>query len=134
MYGGPISAGAAWARLAADLGAWYLQGFGVWAIQLRSGGQYVGTCGFWQGLGWPKELTWWVLPQYQGQGIAKEASRAVIQHAYEAEGWSVVETYMNDQNLPAKALVASLGGQLVRRQLFPDGQERNVYVLPRAAA
>jgi RimJ/RimL family protein N-acetyltransferase len=56
-YGGPLSARQAWARLAADVGSWYLQGFGVWLIQRRDTGAVVGTCGFWQGRGWPKELT-----------------------------------------------------------------------------
>jgi RimJ/RimL family protein N-acetyltransferase len=119
--------------LSADLGSWYLQGFGVWAVQLKSDGQCIGTCGFWQGLGWPRELTWWVLPRFRGQGFAKEASRAAVAHAYEALAWPIVETYMNDENAPAKALVLSLGGQLARRQLFPDALERDVYVLPRAA-
>ena len=134
LYGGPISAGAAFARLAADLGTWYLQGFGVWAVQLKAGGKCIGTCGFWQGLGWPRELTWWVLPAFRGQGIAKEASLAAIRHAYESFDWPVVETYMNDENAPAKALVLSLGGRLSRRQVFPDGAQRDVFVLPRAAA
>ncbi len=131
-YGGPISAGAAWARLSADLGSWYLQGFGVWAVQRSSDGEYVGTCGFWQGRGWPRELTWWLLPRYRGQGLAKEASHAAVQHAYDVFGWATVETYMNDHNAEALGLVLRLGGQQVRRQSFPDGEERNVYALPRA--
>ncbi len=69
-----------------------------------------------------------------GQGIAREASLAAIRHAYESFQWPVVETYMNDDNAPAKALVLSLGGSLSRRQVFPDGLQRNVFVLPRAAA
>ena len=48
-----------------------------------SDGEYVGTCGFWQGRGWPRELTWWLLPRYRGQGLAKEASHAAVQHAYD---------------------------------------------------
>jgi ribosomal-protein-alanine N-acetyltransferase len=134
LYGGPISAGAAHSRLAADLGSWYLHGFGVWAVQLKSNNQCIGTCGFWQGLGWPRELTWWVLPDFRGKGIAKEASLAAIRHAYETFEWPVVETYMNDENTPAKALVLSLGGNWSRRQTFPDGLQRDVFVLPRAAA
>jgi RimJ/RimL family protein N-acetyltransferase len=132
MYGGPLTAGAAWNRLAADLGAWHLQGFGVWAVQHRADGAVVGTCGFWQGQGWPRELTWWLLPGYRGQGLAKEASWAAVQHAYEVLGWPVVETYMNDDNEPARALVKSLGGQPARREIFPDGLERDVFVIPRA--
>jgi [ribosomal protein S5]-alanine N-acetyltransferase len=134
MYGGPITAGAAWARLSADLGSWYLQGFGVWAVRLKSDGQYVGTCGYWQGKGWPRELTWWLLPSFRGHGLAKEASSAAIRHAYEGFGWHVVETYMNDENVPARALVLSLGGLKIRRQAFPDGLERDVFAIPRTAA
>ncbi|MBT3067160.1 GNAT family N-acetyltransferase [Rhodoferax sp. U11-2br] len=133
MYGGPITAAAAWTRLSSDLGSWYLQGFGVWAMQEKSDGEFLGTCGFWQGRDWPRELTWWLLPQYRGHGFAKEASLAAVHHAYEVLGWSAVETYMNDQNTQARALVLSLGGQKARRQGFPDGKERDVFIIPRTA-
>ena len=81
-YGGPLSVGAAWSRLASDLGAWHLQGCGVWLVQRRKEGDLVGTCGFWQGKGWPRELTWWLLPEVRGAGFAFEASRAAIAHGY----------------------------------------------------
>src|SRR5471030_2104303 len=67
-YGGPLAPAAAWARLAYDVGAWRLQGFGVWAIRTRSEQDLVGVCGYWQGRGWPRELTWWLLPEYRGRG------------------------------------------------------------------
>ena len=130
-YGGPLSTGAAWARLATDLGAWSLQEFGVWVIQQRASGDHVGVCGFWQGKGWPRELTWWLLPEVRGMGIAQEASSAAIAHAYDVFGWHTVETYMNDSNKPARALVLKLGGQTVKRQQFPDGVERDIFHLPR---
>ncbi len=129
-YGGPLSPGAAWARLASDLGAWHLQGFGVWVIQRAADGELVGTCGFWQGLGWPRELTWWLLPEARGQGLAAEASRAVLRHAYRVFGWPSVETYMNDNNEAARALVLRLGGVRIGRRVFPDRLERDVFDLP----
>jgi RimJ/RimL family protein N-acetyltransferase len=130
-YDGPLSPGAAWSRLASDIGTWQLQGFGVWAIHVKATKQIVGVCGFWQGKGWPRELTWWLLPSARGQGIALEASRAAVHHAYTSFGWSQVQTYMNDTNEPAKALVLRLGGQSTDRQLFPDGLERNIYLIPK---
>jgi RimJ/RimL family protein N-acetyltransferase len=130
-YGGPLTPAAAWARLAFDVGAWALQGFGVWALQMRHDQAIVGVCGYWQGRGWPRELTWWLLPQHRGRGLALEASRAAIEHAYGTWGWPAVETYTNDHNLPARALVDRLGGVRIDRRLFPDGDERHVYRLPR---
>jgi [ribosomal protein S5]-alanine N-acetyltransferase len=129
-YGGPLSPGAAWARLASDLGAWHLQGFGVWAIQRAADGELVGTCGFWQGLGWPRELTWWLLPEARGQGLAAEASCAALRHAYRVFGWPSVQTYMNDNNKAARALVLRLGGVQIARRIFPDGLERDVFDVP----
>src|SRR3712207_7390524 len=41
------------------------------------------------------------------------------------------ETYMKDENEPARKLTLALGGQFVRRQSFPDLVERNVYLFPR---
>lgn len=130
QYGGPLTPAAAWARLAHDVGVWHLCGFGVWAIRRKTEHDLVGVCGFWQGRGWPRELTWWLLPSARGQGIAAEASRAAIAHAYLHFGWSEVETYMKDDNQAARSLVLRLGGRRIRRHVFPDGLERDVYRLP----
>jgi [ribosomal protein S5]-alanine N-acetyltransferase len=129
-YGGPLSPAAARARLVADIGSWPLQGFGVWAVERKLQGDVVGTCGFWQGQGWPRELTWWLLPRARGQGLAHEASRAAVSHAYGCFGWSEVHTYMNDANEPARALALRLGGEKIARSTFPDGLERDVFRIP----
>jgi ribosomal-protein-alanine N-acetyltransferase len=130
-YGGPLSVRDAWARLSSDVGSWHLQGFGVWVIQRRAEGENVGTCGFWQGKGWRRELTWWLLPEARGTGLAQEASVAAIAHAYSTLRWPVVETYMKDENQAARALVIRLGGEKIARERFPDGLERDVFCLPR---
>lgn len=130
-YGGPLSPAAAWSRLVYDLGSWHFQGFGVWALRHRENTAILGVCGFWQGRGWPRELTWWLLPEARGRGYALEASRVVIEHAYAGFGWESVQTYAADANEPAKALVARLGGVRVARQSFPDGEDRDVYRIPR---
>lgn len=133
-YGGPLTPAAAWSRLVFDLGAWHMQGFGVWAVRRRADAQVLGVCGFWQGRGWPRELTWWLLPEARGMGVALEASRAAIEHAHAGFGWDEVQTYTRDTNAPARALVARLGGVRVDRRCFPDGEERDLYRIPRQAA
>ncbi|MBT1065892.1 GNAT family N-acetyltransferase [Bowmanella sp. Y26] len=127
MYGGPLGIEQVWARLKADLGSWHLLGFGIWVVQLKSDNRLLGTCGYWQGRDWPRELTWWILPEARGKGIATEASQAVILHAYNEFKWNTVETYMNDENVAARALVEKLGGTIARRQTFNDGKSRDIY-------
>lgn len=130
-YGGPINTEQVLARLKADLGSWHLLGFGVWIVQLKSDKSLIGTCGFWQGQSWPKELTWWILPEHRARGYATEASKAAIEHAYDEFKWPTVNTYMNDENTAARALVEKLGGSKIDRQEFSDGLSRDIYVLPR---
>ncbi|PAJ70616.1 GNAT family N-acetyltransferase [Pseudoalteromonas sp. NBT06-2] len=132
-YGGPIGKESVWARLKADIGSWYLLGFGVWVIKRKSDNNYIGTCGFWQGNDWPKELTWWITPEGRGQGIATEASNAALLHAYNEFNWDIVETYMNDENIAARALVEKLGGKKTRRECFNDGLSRDIYQIPKPA-
>jgi len=133
MYGGPISSAQTWSRLKADIGSWHLLGFGIWIIQIKSSKQMIGTCGFWQGHLWPRELTWWLLPDARGKGFAKEASLAAVAFAYEKLDFPTVETYMNDENLAARKLVEKLGGRKLRRELFPDKLERDIFLLPNAS-
>ncbi|ESP90705.1 MULTISPECIES: GNAT family N-acetyltransferase [Pseudoalteromonas] len=129
MYGGPIEPAQVLARLKADLGCWYLYGFGVWVVQEKATGKYIGTCGFWRGYNWPTELTWWLLPEGRGKGYAVEASEAAIKHAYDELNFEHVQTYMNDDNAPARALVERLGGVKTDRMCFPDGLYRDIYTI-----
>lgn len=133
-YGGPMTQNKARTRLASDVDGWRLQGFGVWAVQIKQADQIVGVCGFWQGRGWPRELTWWLLPSARGQGLAYEASIAAVAHAYNSFGWDEVCTYMNDKNASARSLAIRLGGQCIARRSFPDGLERDVFFIPRPRA
>jgi RimJ/RimL family protein N-acetyltransferase len=131
FYGGPLSAGLAWRRLALDIGHWALRGFGVWALVERESGRTVGGCGIVWPEGWPRhELTWWVVPAARRRGYAEEASRAAIRWACDSLGWAAVETHMKDDNEAARSLAAKLGGTVIAREVFPDGIARDVYTLP----
>ena len=117
--------------LCGDIGHWVLNGFGKWLLERKTDNIVLGGCGLAQPDGWPSaELTWWLLPAHRGAGYASEASRAVIAHGYQALGWPVVETHFRDENHAARKLTQALGGTKNRRDSFPDGADRDVYVFP----
>ncbi|WP_218135328.1 GNAT family N-acetyltransferase [Parasphingopyxis sp. CP4] len=133
FYGGPLDAGMAWRRLAADLGHWELRGYGMWSLVERTSGAMVGGCGLVWPESWPRrELTWWIVPDARRRGFAFEASRAIVDFAYGEWSWPLVETHMDDGNEAARRLAEKLGGEIIAREFFPDNQERNVYGLPRS--
>ncbi len=120
------------ARHRADMDHWTAKGFGMWLLRQRGEEAVIGGAGLAHPDDWPShELTWWLMPEARGAGFATEASRAVIAWAYDTLGWPSVETHMRDENIPARRLAQRLGGQVIRRDVFPDGVARDVYALPR---
>jgi len=121
--------------LARDIAHWRAKGFGIYLLENKTTQTILGGAGLAHPDDWPShELTWWLLPDARGKGIATEASRAVIAWGYDVLGWPQVETHMRDENTPARNLAFRLGGTIDRRETFPDGVTRDVFALPRQAA
>jgi ribosomal-protein-alanine N-acetyltransferase len=130
-YRGPRTRDEARLLLEEDIDHWQRKGFGMWLLVRREDGAIVGGCGIAHPDDWPShELTWWLMPEERGKGYATEASRAAIAFGYDTLGWPSVETHMRDQNLPARRLAERLGGEVIRRDTFPDGVARDVFALP----
>lgn len=131
-YRGNRSADEVSAILSRDIAHWQSKGFGMFLLRAKTGGAVLGGAGLSHPDDWPShELTWWLMPDARGAGIASEASLAVIEWAYGTLGWSHVETHMRDENLPARNLALRLGGSVDRRETFPDHVTRDVFLLPR---
>ena len=131
FYNGPLPADRAWRVLATDIGHWVIRGYGRWSIITKDAGEMIGSCGLWWPEGYPRsELTWWIMPEARRRNYALEASRAAISFGYQELGWDLIETHMDDDNIAARKLVEKLGGEILTRERFPDGVERNVYALP----
>jgi RimJ/RimL family protein N-acetyltransferase len=90
--GKPLSREEVWARFLRYAGSWHWLGFGYWAVEEISSGQFAGEVGYAQnertfdpaltlldqaGLAMP-ELGWVLSPQVHGKGYATEAVRAVL--------------------------------------------------------
>jgi RimJ/RimL family protein N-acetyltransferase len=68
------------------------------------------------------EIGWMVLPEFQGRGIAKAATRSLLERAGAQERWGVVHAFPGVTNAASNGICRSIGFTLVGQQdvLFTD--------------
>ncbi len=114
--GGPKDRRAAWQHWAADVALWTLRGYGPFGVEDRASGVYLGEVGIYHGEGYPApELGWFVVPAAEGQGIAHEAARAVLDWLPQAFDWPHVTNIIEPANARSIALGLRLGGVIDTR-------------------
>lgn len=110
--GGNSGRDAAWRTFAVVAGHWALRGFGLWAVTERGRDNILGTVGCWFPEGWPeREIGWFVFPQAEGRGIAREAALAARAFAYRTLGWTTAVSYIHPDNARSVALAERLGAR-----------------------
>ena len=73
-----------WRSIALWMGHWAMRGFGMWAVEERASGAFIGRIGIWQPEGWPGTEVGWMLGRaWRGRGYATEAARASVGWAFE---------------------------------------------------
>jgi len=83
--GVPFSRAQSWRYLAFIVGHWHLRGYGLWAVEEKETGAFVGRIGFADPEGWPGfELAWTIVRRCWGRGYATEGARAALAHAFTA--------------------------------------------------
>ena len=109
--GGPFDLGRAWRSFAAEIGHWDILGYGMWSVTLRGDDRAVGLIGPWCPADWPETEIGWLIfdPGIEGTGIATEAARAAIDHAWRALKWDTVVNYIAPGNTRSIRLAEKLG-------------------------
>ena len=106
----PQPRGEAWRALAAVIGCWTLRGFGMWALEEKATGRYVGRAGPWQPEGWPGfEIGWGTVPEVQGRGYATEAAVAAVAWSHAHLGVDRILHIIHPENLASQAVARKLG-------------------------
>ena len=68
-----------WRNAAIMSGHWALHGFGMFVVEEKSTGKFVGRVGPWFPPTWPGfEVGWGIAGEFRGKGYAVEAARAAI--------------------------------------------------------
>ena len=123
----------AWRQMAMFAGHWVLRGYGMWMVEERTTGRFVGRVGLHYPEGWPgQEVGWALARQFWGRGLAEEAARAAIQFAFERLGWSEIISLIHPENQRSIALALRLGEQF-ERTVELRGLSHSLYRLVRSA-
>lgn len=99
-----------WRHIATILGHWHLLGYGMWAVEERSSGRFVGRVGFIDPPGWPGfELGWALARPFWGHGLAAEAGRAALEYAFSELDKEHVISLIHPENRRSLRLAERLG-------------------------
>ena len=134
----PMPAEEVWKAILRSAGHWALLGFGFWAVEDKSTGQYVGNVGFLNlkrdlepSLGDAPEIGWVMSPEVHGQGYASEAVTAAL--AWGRQHFGPVRTVciIDPDNEPSLRVAAKFGYHEYTRGLYHG---KPIILLERPAA
>lgn len=110
------------------LPAYENEGKGGWKVTLKSTGDTIGNCGFYQRdfLEMP-DLGFAFLPQYIGKGYGYEAAKGCLDHAI--KHWNLTEccAITSPANAASIGLLIKLGFQEAKKIKWPDSEEELLY-------
>jgi RimJ/RimL family protein N-acetyltransferase len=129
--GVPLSRGEAWRSMAGFLGHWALRGYGMWALEEKATGAFVGRAGFLNPEGWPGfELGWTLGRAHWGRGYATEAARRALDFAFRELEQPRVISLIRPGNEASKRVAERLG-QAPSREIELLGGPVVVYEIAR---
>lgn len=112
--GQPLDRANAWRSLAMLLGHWQLRGYGMWALELKDTGDFIGRAGLMRPEGWPDlELGWMLKPEHRHHGYATEAGEAALAFAWRHLHAPRVISLIRSGNDASDRVAERLGGEHV---------------------
>ncbi|OED48107.1 GNAT family N-acetyltransferase [Endozoicomonas sp. (ex Bugula neritina AB1)] len=130
-YGRILSRSESWHSMATHLGHWHLRGYGLWAVEEKSTGLFVGRVGLFNPEGWPgQEIGWTLAKPYWGKGYGTEAAKAAIQWGFAHTSTKQLISLIVPEST-ASIKVSERLGQKFSQQVIVKGVKANLYILNR---
>jgi RimJ/RimL family protein N-acetyltransferase len=102
----------AWRGFLTMVGAWSIQGYGMFSLIEKASGRWIGRLGPWQPEGWPgPEVGWGLAREAWGRGYALEGATAAMDWAFDRLGWTDVIHSIDRDNTASQALAVRLGSR-----------------------
>lgn len=109
-------------------------GFGLWAIELKESGTFIGDCGITMqpidGEQLP-EIGYHIHKKYWRNGYGSEAAKAVRDWAFQNTSFDCLYSYMTASNLPSYSTAASAGLKKIKEYSDKDDSILYVYAITR---
>jgi RimJ/RimL family protein N-acetyltransferase len=122
---------AGWRNAAIMAGHWALHGAGMFVVEEKTSGKFIGRVGPWFPPGWPGfEVGWGIAREFRGKGYALEAARASIDWCFTTFELDEITHCIDCENAPSEAVARRLGAERAREiDLF--GHAAHVWVTSR---
>jgi RimJ/RimL family protein N-acetyltransferase len=93
---------------------WEERGFGVWAVEEKASGTFIGFIGLLYHEEWSEgehktEVGWRLDRSFWGGGLATEGARASLQHGFEALGLERVISIIHPKNVASRRVAEKAG-------------------------
>ena len=130
--GRPLSAPQAWAEIAFFIGHWQLLGYGMFVVEERGTGAFLGRVGPLQPPGWPGfEIGWALAPAARGNGHAFEAARAAMDWSFRHAGPDRIISIIDPRNAASRRVAERLGERRTDETFAPFGDPCDVWAISR---
>lgn len=123
----PMDRTSAWWHMALLVGHWGLRGFGLFVVEERGSGAFVGRVGPWRPEGWPGfEIGWALKREYWGRGYGFEAAQAAGAWAIQQFNPERIVSLIHEDNQRSHALARRLG-MAPQERISHAGQPHTVW-------
>ncbi|MEP7157856.1 MAG: GNAT family N-acetyltransferase [Chloroflexota bacterium] len=93
---------------------WEARGFGLWAVEHRESGRFIGRAGLmhhddWTACAHDAEVGWVIVRDLWGQGLATEAGAAALEFGFAAKGLRRIISIAHRENAASQKVMEKLG-------------------------
>jgi len=120
-----------WRNAAIMSGHWALHGYGMFVVEEKFSGKYVGRVGPWNPPTWPGfEVGWGIAKEFRGKGYATEATCASIDWVFEHLAVDRIVHTIKPDNTASQSVAKRLGA-MIEGQAEVFGDTTDVWVTRR---
>lgn len=126
--GRPYRPAQAWSEMAFFIGHWQMLGHGMFVVEERGTGCFLGRAGALSPQGWPGfEVGWALAPSARGKGYATEAAAVAIDWAFDSFGLERIISIIDPRNTASQRVSQRLGERRTAEHFTPFHDECDVW-------